>query len=892
MIQSTGARPSFWQRRYLLRRYEDFSNASLAQATGLSEARVAEFLASEAATRSRADERRIARGTEPAPVMFTPQRGYARLTRVQTRPLRMFDVLLLLTTFAGSALLYLATAARTVTGEDAGEFLAAAHTFGVPHPPGYPLWLVLAWAADHLLPFGTVALRVTLVSLIPSAIANTVVLALLLKTMRSRLGACAGAGLFAVSLTHWTQAVIPEVYGLNTLFIALQVLLLVLLAEAPSTGRLLLLALVTGLSATNHTSAAPVGLLVLVASVIIAPALFRRPAVVMGCLVVGLAPLLLYAVLPLASARNPYVDWGHPKTLSALVDHVTRAQYTSLESERQVDDPLAHRARRLLILSEWGAKQFGSGLTWILAGLGFVALLRRQTGLTLLLFLLAWLSTIVVIRYATFSFDREHIYANQIFWIPAWMACAVFVAGGVDAVLAGLRRRWATTPESAHWLPITITSAAGIVVVALTGAAHFPLADRSGTKLIETYGRALLDVMEPGALYFPSSDHSTFSVLYQQGVLGHRPDVTVADKYGQIERDVLDGVLDDEDRAALSQASGKAQRTLEEAILIRKWPGPVYFANKRDMTDVPDRQLEPVGPLFRVMTKDEAEAWWQPAAEGEPSPGMAVWDQLTDLVQLPSEELVDFTVQMVHGEVLYLLGFAQLRAGRIDEASATWDSLVADLAPLKQLFNNIGSALAEADRTDEALSFYERALAEDSEYVLALRNVALVHKTRHDTKAAIAALQRLLDVDPKHREARFELAQFLDQQERPLEALAQYEELARRDRSDPRPWKDAGELLARRGDRAKAQQCYAEALRLDPNDQAVAQSLDRLRQGIDLLASEEAAAPSELGFDEDALFGMTAQATAPIPGLPPDPAAALRIDPMRGRSPPEPSHRP
>jgi len=79
-----------------------------------------------------------------------------------------------------------------------------------------------------------------------------------------RVTACGAAALFVVSLTHWTQAVIPEVYGLNTVFIALQLLLLVRLAAAPSGRRLLLLAGVTGLSATNHTTEIPVATIVAV----------------------------------------------------------------------------------------------------------------------------------------------------------------------------------------------------------------------------------------------------------------------------------------------------------------------------------------------------------------------------------------------------------------------------------------------------------------------------------------------------------------------------------------------------------------------------------------------------------------------------------------------------
>ena len=57
---------------------------------------------------------------------------------------------------------YIATLAPNVTLLDSGELITAAATFGVGHPPGYPLWTMSGFALSHLLPIGNMAWRMNL----------------------------------------------------------------------------------------------------------------------------------------------------------------------------------------------------------------------------------------------------------------------------------------------------------------------------------------------------------------------------------------------------------------------------------------------------------------------------------------------------------------------------------------------------------------------------------------------------------------------------------------------------------------------------------------------------------------------------------------------------------
>ena len=58
---------------------------------------------------------------------------------------RRVDWFSFVTTLITSLAAYILTLAPTVTLEDSGELVVAADYLGVPHPPGYPIWTLLAW---------------------------------------------------------------------------------------------------------------------------------------------------------------------------------------------------------------------------------------------------------------------------------------------------------------------------------------------------------------------------------------------------------------------------------------------------------------------------------------------------------------------------------------------------------------------------------------------------------------------------------------------------------------------------------------------------------------------------------------------------------------------------
>ncbi len=172
---------------------------------------------------------------------------------------------------------YTLTLAPTVTFWDAGEFIAAAKVLGIPHPPGTPLFVIIAHVWGTLIPFGEFAWRTNLLSAVLSAGAAGFFFLVAHESMRALAagmnegtqtlirsgGAAAAAFIGAFTFTNWQNSNETEVYGIATFTIAAICWLCHVWRTrrgSPSASRILLLIVyLGGISMGNHLLALLVG---------------------------------------------------------------------------------------------------------------------------------------------------------------------------------------------------------------------------------------------------------------------------------------------------------------------------------------------------------------------------------------------------------------------------------------------------------------------------------------------------------------------------------------------------------------------------------------------------------------------------------------------------------
>jgi len=131
--------------------------------------------------------------------------------------------------FLGSFIVYAMTVQPTFSFWDCGEFIACAYIQGIPHPPGFPLFVMLG-RVIALIPFvEDISHRINYLSVVSSALTAMFSYLLTVKIVRyffpgeqndplNRLiayaGGLAGGFFVAFSATNWANSVEAEVYGL------------------------------------------------------------------------------------------------------------------------------------------------------------------------------------------------------------------------------------------------------------------------------------------------------------------------------------------------------------------------------------------------------------------------------------------------------------------------------------------------------------------------------------------------------------------------------------------------------------------------------------------------------------------------------------------------------
>ena len=480
--------------------------------------------------------------------------------------------------------LYLLTLAPSTAMWDTSEYIAAAYTFGLPHPPGNPLFVIIGRAVSLLPIAPTVAARINVLAAIACAAAAGCCFLITEHVLRGWLrpravriaGAAAGAAIGALAFTVWNQSVVNEkVYTISLAGIALVSWLAVRWTRDPAgpsgDRRLILAAYLCGLGYANHMAGMlPIGALG-IAILAIRPRTLLRARLMFACVAAALAGLSPFATQPIRAAYFPAVNEGEPTgcrtklemsctlskaTLDSFLYNFNRNQYAkpSLDN-RQAEFGQQLGMWWLYFKWQWmrdpdAAWPFAQSLlaaTFLVLGLVGARVHAARDRPSFWYFgALMFTMTLLLVYYLNFKLGssqnpgspQDHeVRDRDYFFIWSYSAWGVWAALGLVyvweslAALAGTRetksgKSVATEhpPTRRGWALASPAMALALVPLATNWSA----APRSHHRATRNVAVDMLNSVEPYGVLVTVGDNDTFPLWYAQEVEGVRRDVVVA----------------------------------------------------------------------------------------------------------------------------------------------------------------------------------------------------------------------------------------------------------------------------------------------------------------------------------------------------------------------------
>jgi Protein of unknown function (DUF2723) len=397
-------------------------------------------------------------------------------------------------------------------GADGGDLVTAAATGGVPHPSGYPTYLLLA-SLFLKLPFGSLAYRTNLLSCICTLAAALVIYKIMRSADQSVFSAAIAALAFGTFPLVWSQAILTEVYALNALFATLLLYFLVVSTSNPWMDWMG--GIIMGLGLGNHLTL-----------LFFMPLMFFDKAhketlsfnkwLEKGTLhsyikriarrLVGLLlGLTVYFVIPLRARTHAPVNWGNAVSWEGWIWLISSKMYWGRLNDLN--------GRYL-----WAGVQAWS--YFLVKQLGIVGFFLIFIVLALLLkpSRLYLASVWLVLVYSAFSI-LYYSPDSYVYLIPALISFSIWM---------GLGSEWITERSPSkfpYFKPMAIFGILAFLVIRAILA--IPAMNLSADHTVERYAQLVLNSAPARAVIFTEGDEATFSLWYFHYAYHQRPDIAV-----------------------------------------------------------------------------------------------------------------------------------------------------------------------------------------------------------------------------------------------------------------------------------------------------------------------------------------------------------------------------
>jgi hypothetical protein len=401
---------------------------------------------------------------------------------LKKQPFEFLDWIICIILFLLVFIVYLLHLAPSIFIGDSAEAVYASYFLGIPHPPGFPVYTWIGHLFTYI-PIGDVAYRVNLMSAFFGALVIPIIYLIIQSfppkskkgfvNYASKTAAIIGALSLAFSLFYWAEAVIAEVYTLNTFFIALMILFALIWADIRDNRLLylisILFALSLGISAANILLIPP---FLVFLFIIDRKTLLNKKTLSIAVALFICVGVLQFLYLYMRAWQHPIYTYTDIQNIDSFFYFITAGEYSGL----LFSYPLAKGINNYFTFFLDNVSLIG-----ILMGIiGIFLSIKRDKLRSLFLASLLVINTLFFITY--YSFD---VYDKL---IPSFMIFSIFIGLGVWGLLdlvkfSSSKKITSKTQKRQYYsnlLIIGLILITGVYIPVNSYISHSKDADRSG----------------------------------------------------------------------------------------------------------------------------------------------------------------------------------------------------------------------------------------------------------------------------------------------------------------------------------------------------------------------------------------------------------------------------
>jgi hypothetical protein len=424
-------------------------------------------------------------------------------------------------------LFFLTLQSRYIFGGDSAEYVTVAKTWGIAHPPGYPLYSLLSNLIERLMPFGTTPWKVSILSSIPTMVTAYIIYKILLH-LKIRSGiALLTALLYLFLFPVWQYALIPEVFALHTLLISLITYLLLLYTKKSKAIYILVASFIAGLCVSNHhifILFVP-GWILLLKGKVKKIVQNKKLCIQMLALVCIGASFYIYAII--VSFCKTILDWENAKTIQGFFSLITRSSYGTFKAYsgsganigNQLSDMISGLVFILMDFKPLGILFIGLGLVMIRKyGRQFANFLYYS--LVIHFIFLFYTNFVLTTTVSSGMYER--------FLIPIYLLLIISLGIGIDYMYKNYYIKIILLIKN-NFLKKVVSVAYYIFVILfifIIAKQNFKtISQISNINSFEQFGVDIIDTVPNGSILTTQGDTATFTSMYQLYGLKKRNDI-------------------------------------------------------------------------------------------------------------------------------------------------------------------------------------------------------------------------------------------------------------------------------------------------------------------------------------------------------------------------------